>query len=205
MGPGRRAASSVPVVRRTGRRASSRALSTTRLTDRREPAGERSKRGVLEGVRAGGSDLRTGRGPGSAGARRGKRDRGQRGQQPLRYTASQAKRASASAATSLHLWRRPTKARRERDRDEPVELCARVGRPPRATRNPRPAPAPPAPGGPRSARFCRLTGRHAKTHATAPHTRLRRGITTLTIPCLDARYSTRDSTFSHSRERSQSQ
>ena len=127
MGPGRRAASSVPVVRRTGRRASSRALSTTRLTDRREPAGERSKRGVLEGVRAGGSDLRTGRGPGSAGARRGKRDRGQRGQQPLRYTASQAKRASASAATSLHLWR---------------------------------------PG-----RFCRLTGRHAKTHARAPRLR----------------------------------
>jgi hypothetical protein len=204
VGPGRRAASSVPVVRRTGRRASSRALSTTRLTDRREPAGERSKRGVLEGVRAGGSDLRTGRGPGSAGARRGKRDRGQRGQQPLRYTASQAKRASASAATSLHLWRRPTKARRERDR----EACGAMrpcGKTARATRYPRPAPPPPAPGGPRSARFCRLTGRHAKTHATAPHTRLRRGITTLTIQCLDARYSTRDSTFSHSRERSQSQ
>jgi len=149
-------------------------------------------------------DLRTGRGPGSAGARRGKRDRGQRGQQPLRYTASQAKRASASAATSLHLWRRPTKARRERDR----EACGAMrpcGKTARATRNPRPAPPPPAPGGPRSARFCRLTGLHAKTHATAPHTRLRRGITTLTIPCLDARYSTRDSTFSHSRERSQSQ
>lgn len=203
MGPGRRAASSVPVVRRTGRRASSRALSTTRLTDRREPAGERSKRGVLEGVRAGGSDLRTGRGPGSAGARRGKRDRGQRGQQPLRYTASQAKRASASAATSLHLWRRPTKARARRvasGEEACVELCARVGRPHAEPS----APPPRAPAG-RSARFCRLTGRHAKTHATAPHTRLRRGITTLTNQCLDARYSTRDSTFSHSRERSQSQ
>jgi hypothetical protein len=203
VGPGRRAASSVPVVRRTGRRASSRALSTTRLTDRREPAGERSKRGVLEGVRAGGSDLRTGRGPGSAGARRGKRDRGQRGQQPLRYTASQAKRASASAATSLHLWRRPTKARARRvasGEEACVELCARVGRPHAEPS----APPPRAPAG-RSARFCRLTGRHAKTHATAPHTRLRRGITTLTNQCLDARYSTRDSTFSHSRERSQSQ
>jgi hypothetical protein len=203
VGPGRRAASSVPVVRRTGRRASSRALSTTRLTDRREPAGERSKRGVLEGVRAGGSDLRTGRGPGSAGARRGKRDRGQRGQQPLRFTASQAKRASASAATSLHLWRRPTKARARRvasGEEACVELCARVGRPHAEPS----APPPRAPAG-RSARFCRLTGRHAKTHATAPHTRLRRGITTLTNQCLDARYSTRDSTFSHSRERSQSQ
>lgn len=201
MGPGRRAASSVPVVRRTGRRASSRALSTTRLTDRREPAGERSKRGVLEGVRAGGSDLRTGRGPGSAGARRGKRERGQRGYS--RYSVSQAKRASASAATSLHLWRRPTKARARRvasGEEACVELCARVGRPHAEPS----APPPRAPAG-RSARFCRLTGRHAKTHATAPHTRLRRGITTLTNQCLDARYSTRDSTFSHSRERSQSQ
>jgi hypothetical protein len=143
VGPGRRAASSVPVVRRTGRRASSRALSTTRHTDRREPAGERSKRGVLEGVRAGGSDLRTGRGPGSAGARRGTRDRGQRGQQPLRYTASQAKRASASAATSLHLWRRPTKARRERDRHR--EACGAMrpcGKTARGTLVPRPRPAP---------------------------------------------------------------
>ena len=200
MGPGRRAASSVPVVRRTGRRASSRALSTTRLTDRREPAGERSKRGV----RAGGSDLRTGRGPGSAGARRGKRDRGRRGQQPLRYTASQAKRASASAATSLHLWRRPTKARRARAGKRSREACGAMRPCGKTAREPVPAPPPPAPGA-RSARFCRLTGRHAKTHATAPHTRLRRGITTLTIQCLDARYSTRDSTFSHSRERSQSQ
>jgi hypothetical protein len=152
VGPGRRAASSVPVVRRTGRRASSRALSTTRLTDRREPAGERSKRGVLEGVRAGGSDLRTGRGPGSAGARRGKRDRGQRGQQPLRYTASQAKRASASAATSLHLWRRPTKARRERERGRRARPqpggAMRTRWEDRTGGTHSRAPAPPAPGGP---------------------------------------------------------
>ena len=136
-------------------------------------------------------------------ARGGASETGDRGQQPLRYTASQAKRASASAATSLHLWRRPTKARARRvasGEEACVELCARVGRPHAEPS----APPPRAPAG-RSARFCRLTGRHAKTHATAPHTRLRRGITTLTNQCLDARYSTRDSTFSHSRERSQSQ
>jgi hypothetical protein len=71
----------------------------TRLTDRREPAGERSKRGV----RAGGSDLRTGRGPGSARARRGKRERGQRGQQPPIGDHTRSAQARASAATSLHL------------------------------------------------------------------------------------------------------
>jgi len=80
VGPGRRAASSVPVVRRTGRRASSRALSTTRLTDRREPAGERSKRGVLEGVRAGPAD--------GTGTRLGWRAAGQARQGTERTTAA---------------------------------------------------------------------------------------------------------------------